>query len=96
MNNHFLRFDLQDQVALVTGAARGIGPPSKGTAKIKNPFDGTSEKVPGGAAYHFAVKVRCEKAFVHDARLAFSSELVAVVEKTFGRQFYEVGALSRS
>src|SRR5262245_31402837 len=25
MNNHFLRFDLQDQVALVTGAARGIG-----------------------------------------------------------------------
>jgi NAD(P)-dependent dehydrogenase (short-subunit alcohol dehydrogenase family) len=25
MNNNFLRFDLQDQVALVTGAARGIG-----------------------------------------------------------------------
>jgi NAD(P)-dependent dehydrogenase (short-subunit alcohol dehydrogenase family) len=25
MNNHFPRFDLQDQVAMVTGAARGIG-----------------------------------------------------------------------
>ena len=25
MNNNFLRFDLQDQIALVTGAARGIG-----------------------------------------------------------------------
>src|ERR1041384_2488596 len=25
MNNHFPRFDLQGQVALVTGAARGIG-----------------------------------------------------------------------
>jgi len=70
--------------------------PSKGMAKIKNPFDGTSERVPGGAAYRFAVKVTCERAFVHDARLAFSSELVAVVEKTFGRQFYEVGALSKS
>lgn len=68
--------------------------PSKGRADITNPFDDTTEEVLGGAAYRFAIKVDCGKSFVADAKLAFSPELVELVEKTFGRAFYEVGALS--
>jgi len=68
--------------------------PSKGSAKIKNPFDGSKEEVPGGAAYRFALKIDCGPHFVSDASNAFDKELVALVEKTFGRQFYEVGSVS--
>jgi hypothetical protein len=67
--------------------------PAKGSAKIQNPFDGSSEHLPGGAAYRFALKVDCGKSFVKDPKLAFAPELVALVEKAFGRTFYEVGAL---
>jgi hypothetical protein len=68
--------------------------PSTGSAKIKNPFDPeTKDDLPGGAAYRFAIKVDCGKNFVSDANMTFDKELVAIVEKTFGRQFYEVAAL---
>ncbi len=70
--------------------------PAKGSAKIQNPFDGSSERLPGGAAYRFALKVDCGKSFVSDPKLAFAPELVSLVEKTFGRSFYEVGSLDSS
>ena len=63
--------------------------PSKGNATITNPFDGTEKEVAGGAAYRFALKVDCGKCFVDGA--VFAPELVALVEKEFGREFYEVG-----
>jgi hypothetical protein len=65
--------------------------PSKGTAEIENPFDGSRAEVRGGAAYRFALKVDCGKAFVASAQLAFAPELVALVEKHFGRELFEVG-----
>jgi hypothetical protein len=67
--------------------------PSKGTATLTNPFDGTTSEVYGGAAYRFALKVDCGKCFVADAKLAFAPELVALVENEFGRAFHEVGCL---
>lgn len=67
--------------------------PSKVTATIKNPFDGSEEEVPGGCAYRFAIKVDCKKHVVDDPRLAFAPDLVALVEKEFGRSFYEVGSI---
>lgn len=67
--------------------------PAKSSAKVENPFDGTSERLPGGATHRFALKVDCGKCFVADGKLAFAPELVALVEKEFGRSFYEVGAL---
>jgi len=66
--------------------------PSKGSATIKNPFDGSKDTVPGGAAYRFALKVVCTE-YVEDAGLAFAPELVALVEKEFGRSFYEVACV---
>ncbi len=66
--------------------------PSKGSATLTNPFDGAKDTVPGGGAYRFALKVVC-KTYVEDRALAFAPELVALVEKEFGRSFYEVGAL---
>jgi hypothetical protein len=65
--------------------------PSKGTAEITDPFDGTKKDVAGGAAYRFALKVDCGKCFVPGA--TFASELVALVESEFGREFYEVGTV---
>lgn len=65
--------------------------PSKGTATITNPFDGTTAEINGGAAYRFALKVDCGKCFVEDPKLAFAPELVALLEAEFGRTFYEVG-----
>lgn len=67
--------------------------PSTGSATVKNPFDGSKGDLPGGAAYRFAIKVDCGKDYVRDANMTFDKELVAIVEKTFGRQFYEIGAL---
>lgn len=67
--------------------------PSKGTSKITNPFDGSKEDVAGGAAYRFAIKIDCSDAYVKDPKLSFNPALVAIVEKVFGRQFYEVGAV---
>jgi hypothetical protein len=67
--------------------------PSKGTAVLTNPFDGSSSEVFGGAAYRFALKVDCGKCFVPDAKLAFAPELVALVAAEFGREFHEVGCL---
>jgi hypothetical protein len=67
--------------------------PGKRAAAIRNPFDGESNQVMGGAAYRFAIKVACGKCFVGDAALAFQRELVALVEGEFGRDFFEVGAL---
>lgn len=67
--------------------------PSKGTAIIKNAFDGSSEEVRGGAAYRFALKVDCGTCFVPDPKLAFAPELVALVASEFGRELYEVGTL---
>jgi hypothetical protein len=67
--------------------------PSKGLGTIKNPFDGSTEQVRGGAAYRFALKVDCGKSFVADAALCFLPELVALVQDEFGRDFFEVGDL---
>jgi hypothetical protein len=68
--------------------------PSKEVASVGNPFDGSKQEVSGGCAYRFAIKVDCGERFVRDPKLAFAPELVALVEKVFGRDFYEVGALS--
>jgi hypothetical protein len=94
-------WDLDDLVPAF-GAANGIFAecedcsrtfdPAKRSATIRNPFDGSEQEVPGGAAYRFAIKVDCGKCFVEDAKLAFAPELVALVEKEFGRSFYEVGS----
>lgn len=69
--------------------------PSTGSATIENPFAKTKEKIPGGGAYRFALKVDCGDHFVADAGLTFAPELVALVEKEFGRSFYEFGSLRR-
>jgi hypothetical protein len=66
--------------------------PSKESAKVTNPFDGSEEDVAGGCAYRFAIKVDCGKSFVRDPKLAFAPELVALIEQEFGRGFYEVGS----
>jgi hypothetical protein len=99
-----LEFDRgDDAIVSAFGAASGIFAecemcsrtfdPAKRTATIGNPFDDTREEVPGGVAYRFALKVDCGKCFVHDdPTLAFAPELVALVEKEFGRAFYEAGA----
>ncbi|HVH45769.1 MAG TPA: hypothetical protein VM925_25625 [Labilithrix sp.] len=63
--------------------------PSKGSATIKNPFDGSKDTVSGGGAYRFALKVRCDEEFSRDPNTTFAPELVALVEKEFGRSFYE-------
>ncbi|MEO6576003.1 MAG: hypothetical protein ABIP89_19270 [Polyangiaceae bacterium] len=68
--------------------------PSKESALITNPFDGTSKQVPGGAAYLFALKIDCGECFVPDAALAFAPALVELVANEFGRDFYEVGCVS--
>jgi hypothetical protein len=67
--------------------------PSKGSAVLTNPFDGSTEEVRGGAAYRFALVVDCGACFVADPKLTFAPDLVALVESEFGRAFYEFGAL---
>jgi len=67
--------------------------PSKESASVTNPFDGSEEDVAGGCAYRFAIKIDCGKSFVRDAKLAFAPELVGLVEEEFGRAFYEVGSV---
>ena len=76
---------------MTSAAARSIR--RRGAPRIKNPFDGTKDTVPGGGAYRFALKVDCGARYVEDAGLAFAPELVALVEKEFGRSFYEFGCL---
>ena len=68
--------------------------PAKRTATNRDPFGGAEREVDGGAAYRFALKVACGKSFTRDSKLAFAPELVALVEKECGREFYEVGAVS--
>ncbi len=67
--------------------------PSKVSATVTNPFDRSEQDVTGGCAYRFAIKVDCGKSFVPDAKLAFAPELVALVEREFGRDFYQVGSV---
>ena len=67
--------------------------PSKGSAILTNPFDGSTEEVRGGAAYRFALVVDCGECFVRDPKLAFAPDLVALVENEFGRELYQFGAL---
>ncbi len=62
--------------------------PAKGMAKIMDPLTKNVEEVAGGAAYRFAVKVES------DDVAPFARDLVALLEKEFGRTFYEVGAKS--
>jgi hypothetical protein len=69
--------------------------PSKGNATIENPFDGTKATLAGGGAYRFALKVDCGEKYVEDPSLSFAPELVALVEKEFGRSFYEFGCVRR-
>ena len=64
---------------------------SKG-APHQEPVRRNEELIPGGGAYRFALKVDCGARYVDvEARLA--PELVALVEKEFGRSFYEFGCL---
>jgi hypothetical protein len=68
--------------------------PAQLSANVVNPFDDSDEKeVRGGGAYRFAIKIDCRDKFVRDPKLAFAPELVALLEKEFGRQFYEVGSV---
>jgi hypothetical protein len=93
-----------DEVVPPFGAASGIFAeceecsrvfdPAKVSAVVKNPFDGKEEEIFGGAAYRFALKIACGSCFVRDPKLAFAPELVALVSKEFGRDFYEVASLS--
>jgi hypothetical protein len=95
----------EDEVVPTFGASSGIFAeceacsrtfdPSKGTASLVNPLDGTRAEVRGGATYRFALKVDCGKSFVADGGLVFAPELVALLEEEFGREFYEVGATYR-
>lgn len=66
--------------------------PAKRTARIEDPLGGSAEDVPGGAAYRFAVVVTTTRV-PSDARVTFSPALVALLEKQFGRSFYEVAAV---
>jgi hypothetical protein len=69
--------------------------PSKSSATLENPFDKSKDTVPGGGAYRFALKVDCGKHYVEEPNLAFAPELVALVEKEFGRSFYEFGCVRK-
>ncbi len=64
--------------------------PSKGVAIITDPLEQTREEVRGGAAYRFALKVGCSKAFAAGPPVTFAPELVTLIETEFGRSFYEV------
>ncbi len=68
--------------------------PTKGAARLGNPFDETTDEVRGGAAYRFALKVNLVSTSSLSAgpKLTFAPELVALVEKHFGRTFHEFGA----
>jgi hypothetical protein len=66
--------------------------PAKGMAEIRNPVSGASEEVLGGAAYRFALAVTTPH-IPTDARVTFAPALVALLEKQFGRSFYEVAAV---
>jgi hypothetical protein len=59
---------------------------------VTNPFDGSEQEIQGGCAHRFAIKIDCGKSVVEDAKLVFAPELVALIEKEFGREFYEVGS----
>ena len=63
--------------------------PAQGTATISDPVTKARDDVPGGAAYRFALKVESDDA------AAFAPELVAFMEKEFGRSFYEFGAVKK-
>ncbi len=63
--------------------------PSKSYATITNPVDGSQDEVAGGAAYRFALVVTTPSA-PKDPKAAFAPELVALLEKEFGRVFYQV------
>ena len=61
--------------------------PAKVSAAIEDPTSKKKEDVPGGAAYRFAIVV------IADGPVGrFSEALIALVEKEFGRSFYEVAA----
>ncbi len=66
--------------------------PSKRMAKYVEPIGRAAEELPGGAAYRFALKVTTP-AVPTDARVAFAPELVALLEKEFGRSFYQVATV---
>ena len=62
--------------------------PAKVSAEIEDPKTKKKDAVPGGAAYRFAIEVTAATPVG-----AFSPELLALVEKEFGRSFYEVAAV---
>ena len=57
------------------------------SASIEDPITKKKEVVPGGAAYRFAIAITAD---THVG--PFSRDLIALVEKEFGRSFYEVAA----
>jgi hypothetical protein len=97
-----LSFDWDESILPAFGAATGIYTeceecsrtfdPSKKSATITNPFDGSEQQIAGGAAYRFALRIDCGKCFVADPKIAFAEELVALVQDEFGRAFVEFGA----
>lgn len=66
--------------------------PSKRLATIENPLDDSEDELPGGAAYQFALKVSTPHVPT-DPRVTLAPELVALLEKEFGRSFYQVAVL---
>lgn len=67
--------------------------PSKRMAKVKDPVDGTSDDLPGGAAYRFALVVTTTAVPPKGTKVALVPELVALLEKDFGRGFDQVAVV---
>ena len=69
--------------------------PQDHVAIVRDGRTGKTAERPGGATYRFAVSVDCGKCFPRSgAAVAMNRDLVAIVERTLGRSFYEVGTFS--
>lgn len=68
--------------------------PSKRTARVKDPISGAESELPGGAAYQFAVVITTKHVPTRaDGAVTVAPELLALLEKEFGRSFYQVAAI---
>jgi hypothetical protein len=66
--------------------------PQELVATVRDVWTGESLERPGGATYLFAVVIDCGKGFAREAwPIRASEEFMALVEKTLGQSFYEIG-----